>query len=81
MSTFGTYLQIVSKGEEAHYTLEQQGGGGSLYLRAGVLNLPNAKTTHCGDRSSCGDAPTIKLFSLPLYNCNFATVTSHNVNI
>ena len=48
-----------------------------------VLNIPNTATLCCGDPTCVHTHthPTIKLFSLLLHNCHFATVMNCNVNM
>lgn len=46
-------------------------------VTAVVLNLPNAAIIYYSFLC-CGEHVTLKLFSWPFYNCNFATVINHN---
>lgn len=50
-----------------------------VFFKAVVPNFPGCDLSYSS--SHCGDSPAIKLFLLLLYNCDFAKIMNHNVNI
>lgn len=65
---------------ECHSPLRLKEPNMFLIPKAVVLNLPDAAVLLCSFLC-CGELPPIKLFSLLLHSCSFATVINHSVNI
>jgi hypothetical protein len=83
--TASSKIRVVERKREWWARRETRTGHGDAWekgywemlklARAVVLDLPNASTL------MLWWLPTIQLFLVPLHNCNFATVMSHNVSI